>query len=47
VRCWGSTPPTLGTVEAKIQAAAEALDFERAISLRDTIRSLERRAGKV
>jgi excinuclease ABC subunit B len=40
-------PNLIIELEAKMQAAAEALDFERAISLRDTIRGLERRAGKV
>jgi len=40
-------PNLIIELEAKMQAAAEALDFERAISLRDTIRTLERRAGKV
>ena len=39
-------PNLIIELEAKMQAAAEALDFERAISLRDTIRGLERRAGK-
>ena len=39
-------PNLIIELEAKMQAAAEALDFERAISLRDTIRSLERRVGK-
>jgi excinuclease ABC subunit B len=40
-------PNLIIELEAKMQAAAEALDFERAINLRDTIRGLERRAGKV
>jgi len=37
----------LATGRTEMQAAAEALDFERAITLRDTIRGLERRVGKV
>jgi excinuclease UvrABC nuclease subunit len=45
VRGIDSTP--LATGKVKMQAAAEALDFERAINLRDTIRGLEKRAGKV
>ena len=40
-------PNLIIELEAKMQAAAEALDFERAIMLRDTIRGLERRVGKV
>ena len=40
-------PNLIIELEAKMQAAAEALDFERAIMLRDTIRGLEKRAGKV
>jgi excinuclease ABC subunit B len=40
-------PNLIIELEAKMQAAAEALDFERAITLRDTIRTLERRVGKV
>jgi excinuclease ABC subunit B len=39
-------PNLIIELEAKMQAAAEALDFERAITLRDTIRGLERRVGK-
>jgi excinuclease ABC subunit B len=38
-------PNLIIELEAKMQAAAEALVFERAITLRDTIRSLERRVG--
>ena len=40
-------PNLIIELEAKMQAAAENLDFERAITLRDTIRGLERRVGKV
>ena len=40
-------PNLIIELEVKMQAAAEALYFERAITLRNTSRGLEKRAGKV
>ena len=34
-------------LSTQMEEAAEALDFERAIVLRDRIREMERRVGKV
>ncbi|MDD1673576.1 MAG: excinuclease ABC subunit UvrB [Methanomicrobiales archaeon] len=40
-------PNVIIELEAKMRQAAEALDFERAIALRDTIRNLEKKIGEV